>query len=111
MMNSPHDRPDDSQRIDLGALNPDASAMSADHFASAVLARIRTAGVAPEIPLDPLYGLWSIPPAFLVAASILVVAAVAIPARPARSVSTPPATVAEAVGALTSTPSTTAPQP
>ena len=88
MMNDPSDRPDDSSQLDLQALDPDIDPLEAD--------RIARSPAISAIPVDPLYGLWSIAPACLIAASIVLVAALG--AQREHSRIGPPATIAEAVG-------------
>ena len=89
------------QRIDLRALDPDLFPGGAERFTHAVLTRVRESATPPAIPLDPLYGLWSLPRTMLVAASFLVLLVLVIP-RPATPAGEAPATVAEAVGAPSS---------
>jgi hypothetical protein len=100
-MNERLPQDDRSQRIDLHALDPDALPGGADRFTEMVLAKLRESATPPEIPLDPLYGLWSLPRQMLIAASILLLAALVLP-RHAPTPASAPATVAEAVGALPS---------
>ena len=96
MMNDASDRPDDSSQLDLHALDPDIDPLEADRFATAVMSRIARSPAISAIPVDPLYGLWSIAPACLIAASIVLVAALG--AQREHSRIGPPATIAEAVG-------------
>ncbi len=90
---------EDAERLDLSALDSDAEPGSADRFTQAVLQRTRASTSPPQIPLDPLYGLWSLPRAILIAASVLILAALALPRHNASPANAPPATIAEAVGA------------
>jgi hypothetical protein len=95
-MNDPSDGRDASRKLDLRVLDPDSDPLEADRFASAVMSRIASSASLPAIPFDPLYGLWSIAPGVLIAASILIVAAISVD-REHRRVG-PPTTIAEAVG-------------
>jgi hypothetical protein len=94
--NDRSDHPDDQLRLDLRALDPDMDPFAAERFASSVMSRIARSAALPVIPLDPLYGLWSMAPAFLIAASIVIVATLGV--HLPRSRTGPPTTIAEAVG-------------
>jgi hypothetical protein len=97
-MSDRFDAASDSIRVDLRALDPDTDPLEAERFATAVMDRIASSATPPAIPLDPLYGLWSISPAFLVAASILIVAVLGVQREHARNSVGRPMTIAEAVG-------------
>ena len=87
----------DGARIDLRALDPDIDALASERFVRAVMSRVAGSPASPAIPLDPLYGLWSMPRHLLLAASILVVAILGL-SRGVQEHRARPATVAEAVG-------------
>jgi hypothetical protein len=95
-MNDRSDRADDTDPFDLRALDPDMDPLAADRFAGAVMSRIARSAALPAIPPDPLFGLWSMAPAFLIAASIVIVASLGVPREHGRI--GPPTTIAEAVG-------------
>ena len=107
-----NDRPngaDDSSQVDLGALDPDLDPYAADRFASTVMSRIARSTSLPSVPLDPLFGLWSLAPAILIAASIVLVVTIGTQRGHQRNV--PPTTIAEAVGVPADYLAVGAPQP
>ena len=87
-----------SLRAALRLLDPDADPLASERFERAVTAQIAAAATAPSVPIDPLYGLWSLPRPLLLAASIVAFAilGMAISQRP-RAHPTP-ATIAESMG-------------
>jgi hypothetical protein len=86
-----------SVRVELRVLDPDADPLASARFVRAVETRIATTASAPSVPIDPLYGLWSLPRPLLLAASIIAIAALGLSVgRPQRS--TAPATIAESMG-------------
>ena len=88
----------DGARADLAALDPDVDGGAEEQFVGAVRARMEGTGVAPTVPLDPLYGLWSLPRPLLIAASLLTLAVLGASMRVQRERDATPATIADATG-------------
>jgi hypothetical protein len=92
-----------SRRAELGSLDPDLDSVAEERFAASVATRIDSRAVDSArplslIPIDPLYGLWSLPRPFLIAASIVAVAILGVASRSNAMPAGGPATVAESIG-------------
>ena len=86
-------------RVDLRALDPDIESGADARFVSAVMSRATRASAPPRIPMDPLYGLWSLPHRTLIAASLLLaLGALGAATTTHRNLSTSPETIADATG-------------
>ena len=95
-----------SMRTELRALDPDRDPLAENRFAASFAARIaaRTAdGSATRalVPVDPLYGLWSLPRPLLLAASIVAAAILGVASGAGAAPAGGPATVAESIGVPT----------
>ena len=88
---------DGSPHAELRALDPDADPLAAERFERAVASRIAALGTTPAVPMDPLYGLWSLPRPLLLAASIVAIAALGISVGRKPRSSAAPATIAESM--------------
>ena len=86
-----------SVREELRVLDPDADPLARERFARAVATRIATTASVPSVPMDPLYGLWSLPRPLLVAASIIAIVVLGVSVGQ-RQRSPAPATIAESMG-------------
>jgi hypothetical protein len=96
---------DGSMRAELRALDPDLDPLAEARFAAAVAARIQAPGAEGKrahalalVPVDPFYGLWSLPRPLLVAASIIAVAIAGVASRTGLALADTPATIAESIG-------------
>lgn len=87
-----------SMRAQLGALDPDADSLASERFEHAVMSQIASRNTAPFVPMDPLYGLWSLPRPVLLAASIVTLAVLGISAAQRQRPRAAPATIAESMG-------------
>ena len=92
------DSDDALDRVNLRALDGASDALAGEQFVASVMARIATSTLTPGIPVDPLFGLWSLPRTILLAASILVIVALEAPRALTRAGNAAPTTIAEAVG-------------
>lgn len=90
--------PTGSARAELAALDPDIVSGAEEHFVSTVRARMDRVRAAPTVPLDPLYGLWSLPRPLLIAASVLALAVLGAFFAVRRENQVTPATIADATG-------------
>jgi hypothetical protein len=88
--------PDDP--IDLTPLDPDADPSAEDRFVGAVMSRIAARANPYPMPVDALWGVWSLARPVLVAASIAIVVAGLSIVRARRDESRGPLTVAESLG-------------
>ena len=87
-----HDDP-----IDLTALDPDQDPSAEDRFVGAVMSRVDSSATLYPMPVDALWGAWSLAKPVLIAASIAIAVAGSLIAR-GPNVSNAPRTVAESVG-------------
>jgi hypothetical protein len=87
-----------SARLNLRALDPDLDAGSEQRFVSDVMTRVARGGAAPSTPTDPLYGLWSLPRPFLIAASFIALAALGAAYGAQQPRDEAPPTIADATG-------------
>jgi hypothetical protein len=87
-----HDDP-----IDLTPLDPDMDPSAEDRFVGSVMSRVGSSVTVYPMPVDALWGAWSLAKPVLIAASIAIAVAGSFIAR-ATSESGAPRTVAESVG-------------
>lgn len=89
---------DRSMSAELQPLDPDIDARAAERLERAVMAKIASSVHAPSLPIDPLFGLWSLPRPVLLAASIFALAVLGISVAPPSRDRPAPATIAESMG-------------
>jgi hypothetical protein len=83
--------------IDLTPLDPDREPGAEDRFVGAVMSRVDASDTRYPMPVDALWGAWSLAKPVLIAASIAIAVAGTVIAR-ATTASNAPRTVAESVG-------------
>lgn len=89
----------DLNTLDLSAIDPDIDGGAEARFVSAVMSRTARASAPPRIPMDPLYGLWSLPHRTLIAASLLLaLGALGAATTAHRRLPSSPETIADATG-------------
>jgi len=87
-----------SLRTELRALDPDTDPLAPGRFERAVASRILEVDMRPFVPMDPLYGLWSLSRPLLVAASIVALVLIGDSVRQRPRPQAAPATIAESMG-------------
>ena len=93
-----HNEDRESERADLGALDPDRDPAAGDRFVEQVMARIASRPAPRPLPADPLVGIWSMARGPALAAGILLAVALgALGIRMKRGEPTPQ-TIAQAMG-------------
>src|SRR4051812_43542143 len=89
---------DESSRIDLRALDPDADPGASDRFVDGVMARVGSMPVPRSMPADPLIGIWSLLRSPAIAAGIVAAIALGAVSVRMRQANDRPQTLAQAVG-------------